>query len=56
MSLLIQTFKVFINLLSEEHQNAISDLHTKFQLILTSTFGHFQSESLELLLGCKINF
>ena len=41
MPLLIQTLKsgkVFEIFWSKVHQNAISDLQTKFQLILTSTF------------------
>ena len=58
-SLLIQTlkyWKVFEIFWSKVHQNAISDLQTKFQLILTSTFWNFHEKSLESVLGRKSHF
>ena len=57
--LLIQTlkyWKVFEIFWSKVHQNAISDLQTKFQLILTSTFWNFHEKSLESILGRKSLF
>ena len=57
--LLIQTlkcWKVFEIFWSKVHQNAISDLQTKFQLILTSTFWNFQLKCLESVLGRKSHF
>ena len=41
---------------SKVHQNAISDLQTKFQLILTGTFSNFHEKSLESVLGRKSHF
>ena len=38
------------------HQNAISELQTKFQLILTSTFWNFHEKSLETVLCQKSHF
>ena len=38
---LLKSWKVFEIFWSKVHQNAISDLQTKFQLILTSTFWNF---------------
>ena len=58
-SLLIQTlkyWKVFEILWSKVHQNAISDLQTKFQLILTCTFWNFHEKCLESVLGRKSHF
>ena len=58
-SLFIQTlkyWKVFEIFWSKVHQNAISDLQTKFQLILTSTFWNFHEKSLESVLGWKSHF
>ena len=62
-SLLGQTFdsnfkilKSFRNFCSKVHQNAISDLQTKFQLILMSTFLNFHQKSLESVLGRKSHF
>ena len=57
--LLIQTlkyWKVFEIFWSKVHQNAISDLQTKFQLILRSTFWNFHEKSLESILGRKSLF
>ena len=57
--LLIQTlkyWKVFEIVWSKVHQNAISDLQTKFQVILTSTFWNFHEKSLESVLGRKSHF
>ena len=57
--LLIQTlkyWKVFEIFWSKVHQNAISDLQTKFQLILTSTFWNFHEKCLESVLGRKSHF
>ena len=57
--LLIQTlkyWKVFEFFLSKVHQNAISDLQTKFQLIVTSTFWNFHEKCLESVLGQKSHF
>ena len=57
--LLIQTlnyWKVFDIFWSKVHQNAISDLQTKFQLILTSTFWNFHEKCLESVLGRKSHF
>ena len=57
--LLIQTlkyWKVLEIFWSKVHQSAISDLQTKFQLILTSTFWNFHEKSLESVLGRKSHF
>ena len=57
--LLIQTlkyWKVFEISWSKVHQNAISDLQTKFQLIVRSTFWNFHEKSLESVLGRKSLF
>ena len=57
--LLIQTlkyWKVFEIFWSKVHQNAISDLQTKFQLILMSTFWNFHEKCLESVLGRKSHF
>ena len=56
---LIQTlkyWKVFEIFWSKVHQNAISDLQTKFPLILTSTFWNFHEKSSESVLGRKSHF
>ena len=56
---MIQTFqywKVFECFWSKVHQNAISDLQTKFQLILTSTFWNFHWKCLESVFGRKSHF
>ena len=58
-TLLIQTLKYWRVLeifWSNVHQNAISDLQTKFQLILTSTFWNFHEKCLESVLGGKSHF
>ena len=58
-SLLIQNlkyWKVLEFFWSKVHQNAISDLQTKFQLILTSTFWNFHEKSLESVSGRKSHF
>ena len=47
----VKYLKVLEIFWSKVNQNAIYDLQTKFQLILTSTFGNFHSKSLESLLG-----
>ena len=41
---------------SKVHQNAISDLQTKFQLIQTSTFWNFREKSLERVWCQKSHF
>ena len=56
---MIQTlkyWKVFEIFWSKVQQNAISDLQTKFQLILTSTFWNFHEKCLESVLGRKGHF
>ena len=56
---MIQTlkyWKVFEIFWSKVHQNAVSDLETKFQLILTSTFWNFHENALESVLGRKSLF
>ena len=56
---LIQTlkyWKVFKIFLSKVHQNAISDLQKKFQVILTRTFWNFHEKCLESVLGRKSHF
>ena len=56
---MIQTlkyWKVFEIFWSKVHQNAISDLRTKFQLILMSTFWNFHENALESVLGRKSHF
>ena len=55
-SRLFKMLKVFEIFWSKVHQNAISDLQTKFQLILTSTFWNFKKKFLELVLGRKSHF
>ena len=57
--LLIQTlkyWKVFEIFWSKVNQNAISDLQTKFQEIVTSTFWNFHEKCLESVLGQKSHF
>ena len=56
---MIQTlkyWKVFEIFWSKVNQNAISDLQTKFQLIVTSTFWNFHEKCLESVLGRKSHF
>ena len=50
----IEKFSKFFE--SKVHQNAISDLQTKFQLILNSTFWNFHEKCLESVLGRKSHF
>ena len=57
--LFIQTlkyWKVFEIFWSKVHQNAISDLQTKFQLIVKCTFWNFHEKCLESVLGQKSHF
>ena len=56
---MIQTlkyWKVFEIFWSKVNQNAISDLQTKFQLIVTSSFWNFHEKCLESVLGRKSHF
>ena len=55
-SFTLKILKSFGNFWSKVHENAISDLETKFQLILTSTFWNFHEKSLESVLGRKSHF
>ena len=52
----LKYWKVFEIFWSKVHQNAISDLQTKFQLILTSTFWNSHEMSLESVLGRESHF
>ena len=52
----LKSWKVFEIFWSKVHQNAISDLQTKFQLILTSTFWNFHLKCLESVLGRNSHF